>query len=32
MNLISSPIEASVFILLLLMAVGVSIVLFGKGN
>jgi hypothetical protein len=32
MNLISSPMEASLFILFLVMAIGLSIVLLGKGN
>ena len=32
MNLISSPLEASLFVLIVLMAIGLIIVLFGKGN
>lgn len=32
MNLISSPLEASLFVLIVLMAIGLIVVLFGKGN
>lgn len=32
MNLISSPLEASLFVLVLLISIGLVIVLFGKGN
>ena len=32
MNMISSPLEASFLVLFLLIVIGLSVVLFGKGN